>query len=74
MISSVCRALSRKQTMLVLCGLSGSAREDALHIACTILHVKSHTLQPIKSYGITEFHNDLKTVCGFFKLHCDCRL
>lgn len=63
LITSICRALSREESKLLLCGRTGIGRTEALHIACTILNVKIFELVPIANYRLEDFHNDLKMVC-----------
>lgn len=58
--ASICLALSRPETNLVICGKIGSGRKAAIHIACSILHIKIMFIQPGRLYSLTDFYNDLK--------------
>ncbi|XP_053681370.1 cytoplasmic dynein 2 heavy chain 1 [Anopheles nili] len=60
--ASICRALSRPGTNLVLCGRTGSGRIQALYTACTMLSVRVAFPQMSRNYSMGEFTNDLKIV------------
>lgn len=58
----ICRALSRHETNLLICGPIGCGRNEALHIACSILGTKIATPIPVQNYSMPDFYNDLKAV------------
>lgn len=60
--ASICRALSRPATHLVLLGMAGSGKMESLHIACNILNIKLVSVIPIRNYGIEDFYGDIKIV------------
>lgn len=64
---TICGVLSRPETNLLICGVSGSGRTEALHIAGTILHIKIASLSPVANYKLDDFYNDLRMV--FIFLH-----
>lgn len=63
--AAICRALSRRASNLLLCGPIGSGRNEALHVACSILGTKISIPTPVLNYGMTDFYNDLKAVYVF---------
>lgn len=65
--ASICRALSRIESHVLLAGPTGSIKNDALHIACIYLGIKFTSITPVKQYNINDFYNDLKMVRDFVK-------
>lgn len=61
--ASICRALSRESTHLILVGMVGCGKMESLHIACNVLSIKLLTVIPVKSYDIEDFYADIKIVC-----------
>lgn len=59
---SICRALSRLESHVLLAGPTGSDKIDALHIACTYMGIKFVSITPVKNFNMNDFYNDLKMV------------
>lgn len=59
---SICRALSRLESHVLLAGPTGSDKIEALHIACTYMGIKFVSITPVKNFNMNDFYNDLKMV------------
>lgn len=60
--ANICRVISRPDSHLLIVGLTGSAKLECIHIACTYLNQKLMTITPLKGYSIDDFFSDLKMV------------
>lgn len=62
MSASICRALCRPKTHLILLGMAGCGMMESLHISCNVLNIKMLSVTPVKNYAMEDFYSDIKIV------------
>jgi dynein heavy chain len=61
-VSRVCRALKQPGAHMLMCGVGGSGRQSLSRLAGFICNMQTIQIELSKSYGVTEWKEDLKKV------------